>query len=260
MKYRKKMQVLRGVTALRVKLGISQFVFAQYLGVSKSLISMVENSRRHLPLAAMVKLSQLEMHFHEQGTLPAVAETDSSTGEIASLRKIARQCRENINRLRLSQLGYELQQLKATRQETLEALQHLEAMLTYAAADPNCNSLFFLQQEKRRLLKKLAGCDALAQAKMEGKIAMLEIITASYEASSKQYNEPTESACGEYYTTISLPAPDHHMPEEGKGPYQKRNPFPKEIPRRPAVKTGQPDIFTPGNQIFWKKLRLFQEI
>ena len=45
---------------MRVALGLTQLALAEILGVSKSLISMVENDKRHLPFKALVSLGEME--------------------------------------------------------------------------------------------------------------------------------------------------------------------------------------------------------
>ncbi len=60
MKAAKKQKVLDGVTKVRIHLRMTQEVLARYIGVSKSLISMVENGHRKLPADALEIIFNLE--------------------------------------------------------------------------------------------------------------------------------------------------------------------------------------------------------
>ena len=50
-----------GLAATRARLGMTQRDFAQILGISKALVSMVEGNRRTLPGPCLVKLASLEV-------------------------------------------------------------------------------------------------------------------------------------------------------------------------------------------------------
>ena len=55
------MKELRGI---RKSMGVTQFVFADILGVSRSVIAMVERDNRVLPTNALIKLGQLQVSLH----------------------------------------------------------------------------------------------------------------------------------------------------------------------------------------------------
>lgn len=50
----------QSLTATRIRLGLSQNQLAAQLGVSKAAIGMAETGQRKLPLAALIKLVELE--------------------------------------------------------------------------------------------------------------------------------------------------------------------------------------------------------
>ena len=54
---------MKKTSLLRNRLAISQRDFANYLGISQSLLAMVENSLRSLPLKASMKETQLEIEY-----------------------------------------------------------------------------------------------------------------------------------------------------------------------------------------------------
>lgn len=175
MKTRKKLQLLGGITAIRVKAGVTQAAFARYLGISKSLVSMVENGRRSLPSAALTKLSELEIQFQQQPTLgtfsqqPVFRESATVTSR--------RQLQEPVKRSRLMELQYRLKRMELLRQETLVALQYLHHIQTGTTGF----TFISLGREKRRLTKRLGRCGETARAAIEGKITMLEIVLESYK-------------------------------------------------------------------------------
>lgn len=180
MKLSKKLRVLRGVTHIRVKMGVSQLALAQYLGVSKSTISMVENGHRRLPGAASYKLVELELDFHKRSIqpndplykLPACSESE--------LEKAIRKGRERVNGITLELMRIRLARMTLRYKETLEEIRHLDLVINFAKLQTPAFHLLSLEQARPPLLKKLKRCDAQARAKIEGKIAMLQIVEASY--------------------------------------------------------------------------------
>ena len=60
MKGYRQLKKLQGIGATRLRLGLTQELFALELGMSRSLLSKVENRERSLPLAALAKLSEME--------------------------------------------------------------------------------------------------------------------------------------------------------------------------------------------------------
>jgi transcriptional regulator with XRE-family HTH domain len=64
---------MKGLKNIREKLGLSQQDMAHWLGISRSLVTLVELGSRSLPSAALIKLSELEIKIadfeKEQGTV-----------------------------------------------------------------------------------------------------------------------------------------------------------------------------------------------
>jgi transcriptional regulator with XRE-family HTH domain len=174
MKTRKKLKLLQGITAIRVKAGITQLALAQYLGISKSLVSMVENGRRKFPLAALLKLSELELQFQQQqgSEIPFKLPAYTQSAAEASMRRL----KESIKRNYLKQLQYRLKMMEELHEETLASLQYLHRMQKDTAGI----TFNILELEKRKLLKRLERCDETACATIKGKITMLEMGLESY--------------------------------------------------------------------------------
>ena len=172
--------VLEGVTGIRVRMGITQETFARYLGISKSLVSMVENKRRSLPFAALTRLSELEISFQKEQAGKAYAIPDH---EETGAEKMIREGRDSINRLRLLQLQSEYDFKMANHDEIILELQQLDKAIDIVRQQGCTASLHIFEAAKTRLLKKLKPFNAKARAKIQGKIAMLQIIMAACETS-----------------------------------------------------------------------------
>ncbi|MBC7937104.1 MAG: helix-turn-helix transcriptional regulator [Rhizobacter sp.] len=181
MKLSRKLKVLNGVTCIRVRMGITQQALAQYLGISKSLVSMVENNRRTLPFSALKRVSELEINVCEAGVLLGNQGYKLPAYEESVSEKMIREGREEINRLRLKELQFQLNHMITRHQSILAELQHLNLAINVTDSQTSAFGLRSFERGKELLLKKLNRCDQRARAKIEGKIAMLEHIIASYQ-------------------------------------------------------------------------------
>ncbi|MBC7936489.1 MAG: helix-turn-helix transcriptional regulator [Rhizobacter sp.] len=173
MKLSKQIRILRGVTAVRVKMQMTQLAFAHYLGISKSLVSMVENGRRSLPAAALVKITQLEMAFDTARKGHAIMMPATIAINETADQQYIREGREAINRLDLARLQYRLKRMAEKYASSTNALQYLEWAMKLRAPSQESGGL---ELAKQQLMIKLRRCIEPAQAKLKGKIAMLEII------------------------------------------------------------------------------------
>lgn len=175
--------LLQGVTAIRVKAGLTQLALARYLGISKSLVSMVENQQRKLPLTALMKLSELEIRFREQPVTGIPFQVPVYTESEAEVS--VRNCKVTIKRCQLNQLQYQLENMEELHKLTLAAFMYLERMQVCGPVPSvtSCGNSFDV--EKKKLQKQLKRCDATARAGIRGKIAMLEIVLQSYEPEIK---------------------------------------------------------------------------
>lgn len=187
------MLLLRGVTALRVKMNVSQAVFAQWLGVSKSLISMVENGNRSLPTAALIKISELEIAWEAKTQQSVILPYTEPARPESPRRQQIRTSRENNNRRYRSILQYRLARMKESWQAVLQGFQLIELAMTSHGKDIGSPSYSALQLATLQLHQKLRRCNTQEQAKLEGKIAMTEIVIASYQPAS---SAPTEEITG----------------------------------------------------------------
>jgi transcriptional regulator with XRE-family HTH domain len=71
---------MKGSTAIRKQLGITQHELAGLLQVSRSAINLYELGKRSLPVAALLKLGQLEIVYNQaqQNRLPALRQISTT--------------------------------------------------------------------------------------------------------------------------------------------------------------------------------------
>ena len=205
MKLSKQFRVLSGPTAIRIKMGLTQLALAKYLGISKSLVSMIENGNRSLPLAALLKISELEIHFAQLTASGNDAALTLPVYQESATEKTIRMSKEKANQLRLSQKKYELKWMAIKQQEIIRPIRQLDVAMAFenqygAPGDNNP-----LAMSRKALLKKLKRCDQQAIAKLEGKIARLEIVIGSYTANPLQEITSENSNIPE--PELSVPAP-----------------------------------------------------
>jgi transcriptional regulator with XRE-family HTH domain len=77
---------MKGSTIIRQKLGISQLQMAEWLGVSRSLLTYYENGSRKLSTPALLKLARLEIMIHAIETKKAANDSGGQvTGRVSSI-------------------------------------------------------------------------------------------------------------------------------------------------------------------------------
>lgn len=161
MKRSKKLKILRGVTAVRVKLGLTQLALAQYLGISKSLVSMVENGHRNLSSASLAKLAGLETGIDIEQLPGEESPTDQTPLREPAQVDSFRNARKKINALYILELQYRLNIMNNRCTEITGSLLKLERLLQMQAGQANQ----VLVQQHKLLCKKLKSCDETSQAK-----------------------------------------------------------------------------------------------
>jgi transcriptional regulator with XRE-family HTH domain len=77
---------------IREAFGLTQQELAVFLGVSRSLISMAEGGRAHLPTAALLQLGRLAACFYERGRQPVSINAKEAAAMNATLKKHAQEC------------------------------------------------------------------------------------------------------------------------------------------------------------------------
>ena len=162
-----------------MKLSISQQDFADFLGISRSQLSMYELHERSLPFAAMQKLSQMELMQYnmQQGKLISPL---SKTQE-ASLKKL----HDRIKKEMLAQVETsKYKKLLAGRQLDNMIAEHAKAKVwselighMIAATQQNKENkidLLWLEIQQRKTLKKMIRHGTASQEKIKAKQLVLE--------------------------------------------------------------------------------------
>lgn len=169
------MRVLSGVTAVRVALGLTQLALAEILGVSKSLISMVENDKRRLPVKALVRLAEMEkaVAFSRQQSRKLLLEESA-----AEIKK--KQVTHQLRCLDLGLLQYRLKKMRASYVENCSILADLAAYMEGSERSKEKFAGFMLRQQYKITCARIKRNDLQQQAKLQGRIAMLEIMIAAY--------------------------------------------------------------------------------
>jgi len=165
----------QGIGATRIRLGLSQQDFAIQLGVSRSLVSKVENRVRSLPLAALAKLSALETVLAGAPVHHGMAGKEQGTSEQAAFylhSKGMDYC------LEIQRLQYRLNGMEAGYQQLCRSLQTIETLLATDAGKEARLGQGFLQLQRHSISRKLIKCALPAQAALRQRIALLQAAEA----------------------------------------------------------------------------------
>lgn len=169
---------LKSATSLRLKLGLSQQAFARQIGISKSLVSMVENGRRSLPTQALLKIAELEttlaaLEKSGSASLPGVGR---ATQKAPGFRN--KPMRAKINGMKHSENGVRLARMIERYQKTTDALRKLEFLLDASGMEMTAAARQLWEISYNDLCVRLRSCDANAQAKLKATLARLEVLVA----------------------------------------------------------------------------------
>lgn len=167
---------LKLVTALkhiRKKLGIRQQRMAEYLGVSRSLIAMVEAGQRVLPPGAYQKLVSLELQLAQQAASarPMVEGRDKEI--LSVLQKREKEC---LRQLRV--LQRKLEKLSEQRDRCTTALTHLAGLSSDDLVDKHWAGMY-ARDIHQRLKAAGKGKITLLAARIKGLEAELEVLGTS---------------------------------------------------------------------------------
>jgi transcriptional regulator with XRE-family HTH domain len=180
MKMSSKMRILRGPGALRVKMGVSQEIFAQYLGIASSTVSMAELGHRPFPKRALQRLAEMEIAW--AGKDPEAAEQSSLPVEVPTAhQEFIREKKQYIRRLDLSRARYRLERMTEQYNEITEGFAHLQLAKQLHGQVEGSQQQRGLERAEMHLTAALRKCNKEQQSKIEGKIAMLEIVIAAHE-------------------------------------------------------------------------------
>lgn len=215
MNHRKKFRLLHGAGALRVKMNVSQEIFAQYLGISKSTVSMVENGHRSFPTRALVKLTEMEIAYasgeFNRNTSAAAPTVLQSAHEKEMLER-----KQHINRLDLSLVKYRLAKMTEQYTEIITGLSYIRFAQQLHGRQPGSQCCLAMERAMFTQQIKLRRCNPQRLARLEGRIAMLEVAVAGYENNGMdemkelKTMEATNLAGREPVSEIKMPGEDFY--------------------------------------------------
>jgi transcriptional regulator with XRE-family HTH domain len=191
MKMSSKMRILRGPGALRVKLGMSQELFAQYLGIAPSTVSMAELGHRPFPKRALQKLTEMEIALAGKDPeaagqpLPPVVATTAQ-------QEFIREKKQQIRRLDLDRARFRLQRMTRQYNEIIDNFAHLQLAKQLHGQVQGSQQQRGLERAEMYLKAALRRCNKEQQSKIEGRIAALEILIAAHEPQVQQAQQTVE--------------------------------------------------------------------
>ncbi len=90
---------MSAVTEIRKKYNLSQYTLADYLGVSRSTLAMIENGKRDLPIEALKKINILASTYEKNTSKrSAAADVALPAKELAAFRREVKQQLDITNR------------------------------------------------------------------------------------------------------------------------------------------------------------------
>jgi transcriptional regulator with XRE-family HTH domain len=163
------------LASIRARLGLTQEQMGEQLGISRSMIKMVETARRFLSSDALVKLAALEIRMTAmpsvaKSALPACVKElyDNENKEYAEESS----GHETNCKYKALQQERKLAKMKAEHDDLVSCLQNIEAVCK-THHDDNSKVLYPLLLTRTSLLQKLSRCSPQAQAIVKNKIPML---------------------------------------------------------------------------------------
>ncbi len=152
---------------IRNRLGLSQEVMAQYLGVAKSQLAMYEAGKRELPTFALVKLAEIDLFFEQKIT------TDEDS-------KFKKNQKLEVKAL-LAHQAKELEYKQIKEQRLLDAIQkkynqnlQLNALALYLQKNKSVLADVLLQQSIKGIERSSLAKQAKQIIKLEGVKRQLE--------------------------------------------------------------------------------------
>ena len=189
MKATKKLKKLQGIGATRVRLGLTQELFALELGLSRSLLCKVENRQRSLPLTALSKLAEMEKRLSSivaaRGqAIPAETLQNVTTTPDDDTR--APSARYELQLQRLQEKLIQMQQSYAALGVSLDCM---EGLMNSDPGYPSNEGSVYLQIQCFTLQCKRNKCGLPAQASLQFKIHLLKAAVALQQDLQAQLKE-----------------------------------------------------------------------
>lgn len=168
---------------IREELGISQQQLADYLGVSRALLSLAEMNERSLPAAALIKAGEIELVLKSKKTSPKLKQFTNK--QTTALQKMLQQRRKDCV-YELSVAKKKLDKMKLQYQQAANALSVANSLLNTVSNDAKRKmDKLWLEILEDDTLKKMQSFGEAAQMKLQLKIELLEFELTALSAKMK---------------------------------------------------------------------------
>ena len=201
MKTSKQIKILAGVTRVRIQLGMTQEMLALYIGVSKSLVSMVENGNRQLPVSALKIIHDLEKALqHPAEAAPAtpikkeVAATPLDSWQQAQL---------NIKQLRLKELQYEYNRMASRYEQLAKSSGHIRHLLSMPGHKASSRATRLLVFQLGKLCDKMQTCNDAARTRKQWQMALLEQLIKGAQQTQGPVKSNQQIMSGPHLSTLA---------------------------------------------------------
>jgi transcriptional regulator with XRE-family HTH domain len=174
MKTFKQIRKLEGIAATRIRLGMSQQAFAIELGISRSLLSRVENRQRTLPTATLVKLAVLEMALvtTDKTSGPGYSMPGKDIGGHSPLSTV--NFTKTTCQLEVVTLQARLRHMMTRYAQAIQSLSHIDKLMAAAENEVGRFASVYLHVHRYNIRRKINKCNPAAQAALRYKIALLQ--------------------------------------------------------------------------------------
>jgi transcriptional regulator with XRE-family HTH domain len=158
----------------RERLGLSQRQLADQLGISRTTIAMAETGRRNLPVAALLKIAELEIKMAGASVLNTTAPPAESNMDLTlQVNPEMIVYREWHNEAQIYKLTNKLELMTAQYEKLQMQLNLLEGMLEKERGEPGNFFSMSMELHRDRVRKRLSGCSLMEQALLRNRIALL---------------------------------------------------------------------------------------
>jgi transcriptional regulator with XRE-family HTH domain len=187
------MRKIKNNELLRVNLGITQEEFADYLGVTRTLLSMNEKGFRSLPTPALLKMANLEIIYHNFLKVVKSKKT-SATARHPQLQKHHEKLKKSMrdhaafchDKKNVLQYKLEKMQKEHAYAETWSLL--LDDLLAKHQKEKSIDfDPQWLEAQKKSTLKKMMRCGTASQAKLQATIQILGVEAQLYNKLHEEF-------------------------------------------------------------------------
>ena len=179
----------RSSGTFREKIAVSQQYMAQYLGISRPLLSLYEKGLRSLPTEALLKLSALELAFHQLQQVKNKKPAPVHPNQQKHADKTKKMMEQHSATCRYKQKLAQRELDKMVKEHTkLNGLLALLDKLTTAGSKTKTRKFdqLWIEMRKNEAHEKMLLFGNASQAKLQAKIETLDAEAAIYERYHKK--------------------------------------------------------------------------